>query len=97
MGSIARVQCHYVDLMELIENFHFEVYAAALFGKSIYKESFSSNGLLLMGSESHGIDKSLLQIIKNQITIPNLSSNKGPESLNVSAATAIVLSEIFRP
>ena len=97
MGSIARVQCHYVDLMELIENFHFEVYAAVLNGKSIYKESFSSNGLLLMGSESHGIGKSLLEKIKNQITIPNLSSNKGPESLNVSTATAIVLSEIFRP
>ena len=50
-----------------------------------------------MGSESHGIGKSLLEKIKNQITIPNFSSNKLPESLNVSTATAIVLSEIFRP
>ena len=97
MGSIARVQCHYVDLMELIDNFDFNIYAATLCGKSIYKESFSSNGLLVMGSESHGISKLLLEKIKNQITIPGISNNTRPESLNVSTAAAIVLSEIFRP
>lgn len=97
MGSIARVQCHYVDLMELIDNFDFEVYAATLGGKSIYKESFSSNGMLVMGSESHGIRKSLLKKIKNQITIPSISLKTRPESLNVANAAAIMLSEIFRP
>ena len=97
MGSIARIHCHYVDLMELIENFDFDIYAATFGGKSIYRETFSPNGLLVMGSESHGIGKSLLEKINNQITIPSLSNTTGPESLNVATATAIVLSEIFRP
>ena len=45
MGSIARVRCHYVDILTLIENSENPVYAATLDGNSYYKESFPTNGL----------------------------------------------------
>ena len=97
MGSIARVQCRYVDLLSLIEQCDGKVYAATLNGSSHYQESFPSHGLLVMGSESHGIRYELLEKIENRITIPSHSVGRGAESLNVAAATAILLSEIFRP
>ena len=96
MGSISRVQCHYVDLSTLIDKCETKVYATTLDGNSVYKESFPTDGLLLMGSESHGINDELLAKIKNRITIPAHSRNRGAESLNVATATAILLSEIFR-
>jgi tRNA G18 (ribose-2'-O)-methylase SpoU len=50
-----------------------------------------------MGSESHGISDELLKKIENRISIPSRIGDVGPESLNVATATAILLSEIFRP
>ncbi|MEK9603836.1 MAG: RNA methyltransferase [Flavobacteriaceae bacterium] len=97
MGSIARVQCHYLDLGTLIDEFGTTVYAATLDGVSHYKQSFPSQGLLIMGSESHGVGDELLQKIRNRITIPTFSQGTGAESLNVATATAILLNEIFRP
>ncbi|MDG1291068.1 MAG: RNA methyltransferase [Flavobacteriaceae bacterium] len=97
MGSIARVRCHYLDLAPLVENYGSDVYATTLKGSSHYVQSFPSNGLLVMGSESHGISETLLKKIKKQITIPNLSQGTTAESLNVATATAILLNEIFRP
>ena len=97
MGSIARVHCHYVDILRLIENSENPVYAATLDGNSYYKESFPTNGLLVMGSESHGISDALLEKIDNRITIPSHNSGAGVKSLNVAIASAILLGEIFRP
>ena len=97
MGSIARVKCHYIDLLYLIENYNAKVYAATLDGNSHYHESFPSNGLLVIGNESHGISKELLKKIEKRVSIPSRFVNYGPESLNAASATAILLSEIFRP
>ena len=97
MGSIARVRCHYVDLLPVIENYDSMVYAATLDGNSHYQEFFTSNGLLVIGNESHGISDELLKKIENRVSIPSRPGNVGPESLNVATATAILLSEIFRP
>ena len=97
MGSIARVRCHYVDLMSLIENCNTKVYAATLDGNAYYKESFPIHGFLVMGNESHGISDELLKKIENRISIPSHSGDDGPESLNVATATAILLSEVFHP
>jgi TrmH family RNA methyltransferase len=96
MGSIARVRCHYVDLHTLIDDCDTKVFAATLDGSSHYRESFPSEGLLVMGSESHGISEALLEKIDHRITIPSFSRWGGAESLNVASATAILLSEIFR-
>ena len=79
MGSIARVRCHYVDLLSLIENCDTKVYAATLDGNSHYQESFPSHGLLVMGSESHGISDELLKKIENRISILLALEMSGPK------------------
>jgi TrmH family RNA methyltransferase len=49
-----------------------------------------------MGNEANGISMELQGIIKNRLTIPRFGSLQKTESLNVAAATAIVLSEFKR-
>jgi RNA methyltransferase, TrmH family len=60
-------------------------------------DSVSNNskidGIILMGSESHGIRKELTPLVTTQVTIPRYSK---AESLNVSVATAIILDNIVR-
>lgn len=70
------------------------VYAASEKGEKYYTEVNMKEGcVIIMGSEDTGIDEELLRHAHEQIKIPQ----KGAiESLNVSAAAAIVLYEAVR-
>jgi len=50
-------------------------------------------GVLLMGSESHGIRETCAKLVTNKITIPAFG---GAESLNVAMATGIILDNFKR-
>ena len=101
MGAICRVKVHYVKsaefLMDLCKLENFNIYGTFLEGNNIYQEDLSKNGLILMGSESHGISNELKPFINKKLFIPNYPSNdETSESLNISVATAIVCSEFRR-
>lgn len=103
MGAISRVRVNYLNLQELIkelkkESCTFEVYGCFLKGKDIYKERLNSQGLIIMGSESHGISKFLEGVIDHKLFIPSFSPGTriSTESLNVATATGIVCSEFRR-
>lgn len=87
MGSVFRVPVYYRDLKEMISSSSLPVFAAAMEGKDFSSFSFPDSGMLLMGSESHGISEDLLAEIDHKITIPRLGE---AESLNVSVATGIL-------
>lgn len=93
MGSFTRVNHYYGDLDSLLSDNSLPVYGAYLNGKSVHEESFSQQGYLLMGSESHGIRDSLRKFVSNPITIPGYGK---AESLNVAVATAVILDNIRR-
>ena len=95
MGSLARVRCHYTELNDYIKTYDAQVYGTLLEGNSIYETKFSSDTLLIFGSEAHGISPEITNLIQHRITIPKKSEN-GPESLNVSIAAGIILSEMCR-
>jgi len=59
-------------------------------GQSLYKTKLPSRLVLVMGAEQIGVDKELSAITNLQIGIPGTGH---VESLNVSAATAVLLSE----
>lgn len=95
MGSIFRTKVHYLDLNPLIEECleeNIPMYAAVMDGTPV-KSSFMKNGGLIMGSESHGISRSLLLPEMKKVTIPKFGK---AESLNVAVATGILLSLIQR-
>ena len=101
MGAIFRVKVHYVEFQHLLEEVsgldNFNIYGTFLEGNNIYKETLSSKGFIMMGSESHGISEKWEPFINNKLFIPNYSLNTNTsESLNISVATAIVCSEFRR-
>ena len=95
MGSIARVRVHYTDLTSFLLDFPGESYGAVLNGLPIQDAQFPKAGVLVLGSESHGISPDVQRTISHQISIPQIG-NSSADSLTVATATAIFLHEIRR-
>lgn len=93
MGSFGRVQVHQLDLAHYLETSNLPVYGAFLEGESVHKTEFAAQGILLMGSESHGIRPEAAKFVTDKITIPAFG---GAESLNVAMATGIILDNMRR-
>ena len=93
MGSFGRVQVHQLDLPNYLEQANLPVYGAFLEGESVHKTEFAAEGILLMGSESHGIRAQAASFVTDKITIPAFG---GAESLNVAMATGIILDNMRR-
>lgn len=93
MGAIFRVNVHYVDLKDFFSRTQLPVFGALLNGNNIYRSKLKKHGILLMGNEGNGIRPDLLPLITEPLTIPKFGNS---ESLNVSVATGIILSEFFR-
>ena len=99
MGSIARVQLHYVDLNKMVESLpaDYPIYATLLDGENIYKQELSHHGMIVMGNEGKGISPILRTKINRKLYIPSYSSDGNTaESLNVAIATSIVCAEFRR-
>ncbi len=98
MGSTFRMKTYIIDIKELImmSKKHTQVYGAFLDGSNIYKTDFSNGGVVVLGSESHGISNETEQLIENRITIPSFANSGSIDSLNVAMATAVICSEIRR-
>lgn len=96
MGSIFRVRVHYLDPVKFLAGLDPDVpvYGTFLEGSNIFNQEFGNSGVVIIGSESHGISPVLAKHIKNRIHIPAVSHEA--ESLNASVATAICCSEIRR-
>ena len=95
MGSIARVCITYLDLKDFLSKTKLPVYGAFMEGESVYKQNFTSAGILVMGNEANGISKELEKLITQKITIPQFGKQTA-ESLNVAMAAGILLNEIRR-
>ena len=92
MGSIARVNVFYTDLFVwLKKQSGTRIYATMLEGKDVTKMNAIREGLILIGNESTGIDKNLLPLANETISIPRKGS---AESLNAAVATGIILSHL---
>ena len=96
MGSIARVNVNYIDLNAFIAQSKIPVFGTFMDGENIYKSTLPQEGIIIMGNEANGISPELEKLVKNKITIPRFGSLQKTESLNVSTATAIILSEFRR-
>ncbi len=96
MGSFTRVSVIYTPLDTVLATAHaahFPIIAADMEGTSTHEGVLPKTGLLLMGSESHGVHAALLPSITHRATIPRFGK---AESLNVSVATGILLDTMRR-
>ena len=98
MGSIARVNLHYCELDQFLEQECAEVpvFGAFMDGSNIYKEVLAEDAVLVMGNEANGISPKVTSILNRTIGIPHYGKVYETESLNVATATAILLSEFRR-
>ena len=96
MGSIGRVGVYYMNLNTFLKETQIPIFSAVLDGESIYEAKLPKEGILLMGSEAHGVSDKLMELSDNGITIPKFHKGSGAESLNVATATAILLNEFRR-
>ncbi|MDC6365964.1 MULTISPECIES: RNA methyltransferase [Flavobacteriaceae] len=95
MGSIARVNVAYVDLLNYLKSTELPIYGAYMDGETVYEEKLSQKGVLVMGNEANGISDAVSALITKRLSIPQFGSAT-TESLNVATATAILLNEIRR-
>jgi len=92
MGSLGRVNIIYTALPEWLEQHKdIRIYAAALDGKPVQQLKGIKEGLVIIGNESKGISKEILDMVNERITIPKIGE---AESLNAAVATGIILSHI---
>lgn len=101
MGSLARIKVYYQDLKKTLEAKpdYLKVFGAVLEGNDMVELAKPNHGIILIGSEAHGISKELLPMIDIKITIPKQvtsDDSTSAESLNASIAAAIICYEFRR-
>lgn len=96
MGSLFRSIIYYADPAEFLSGLPKEmpIYGTFLKGDNVYRENFGKSGVVVIGSESHGISTETAEIVDKHLLIPSTGSSA--ESLNASVAAAIICSEIRR-
>lgn len=96
MGSLARVGILIIGLPEACSLLKINnIYGAMLNGDNLYTTALPKKGMLVIGSESHGISQNNIKLLTKHLTIPQAQGGK-TESLNAAVATSIILSEFFR-
>ncbi len=93
MGSFTRVACHYVNLNSWLEEVSMPVYGAVLNGSDIHQLNDIEPGVLVIGSESHGLSPEIERLLNRKLTIPAFGR---AESLNAGVAAGILLDNLKR-
>ncbi|MBD5257898.1 MAG: RNA methyltransferase [Barnesiella sp.] len=96
MGALARVGVRYVDLPRWLAELPASrpVYGTFLDGDNIYSAPLAADGVIVMGNEGKGISREVAAAVTARLFIPPYPVDaRHVESLNVSVATAIILSQ----
>ena len=99
MGSIARVQVVYTDLVSLIDQLPTDtaIFGTVLDGTDIYHQELGNRGLLVMGNEGNGISDAVIDRLTHRLLIPHYPAERETaDSLNVAIATAVACAEFRR-
>ena len=99
MGAVGRVRVHYLPLAGFLREVRTgaPVMGTFLDGENIFSAQLPQKGVLLMGSEGHGISEACGREVTRRLLIPAAPhAGDGSESLNVAVATAVCVSELRR-
>ena len=98
MGSLFRVKVWESDLAIYLHHAKDEgksIYGALLDGENLFQMQAKPEGILVIGSESHGIRADVLPCITHPVTIPRVGDSM-TESLNAAVAGGILLAEMTK-
>jgi len=98
MGSLAYAKIIYTDLTPFLRHFENKITVLGTFmkGRNIYDVDLKKQGLIVFGSESHGISKEIEKHISLKVSIPSTHSTSHPDSLNVAVSAGIIAAELQR-
>ncbi len=96
MGSLARIEVEYLDIVSYLTNNKKPVYGGFMDGNNVYQSTLKKEAIIVMGNEANGISSGVESLITERIAIPRFGDIQKTESLNVATATAILLSEFKR-
>jgi len=100
MGGLARVVVQYCPLEALLADANasgIAVYGTFLGGENLYGAQLTRGGIIVMGNEGQGISAPVGALCNRRLTIPSYPTDAPTvESLNVSMATAVIVSEFRR-
>ena len=94
MGSLSRVEVHYLPLAGFLVTCDLPVYVATLEGENLYTASFPEDCIIVLGNEANGVSPEVAALANGAITIPRFGKLQQAESLNVAMAGAIIVSQI---
>ncbi len=98
MGSLFRIKLWKTDLASYLCQARSEgktVYGALLEGENLFQMREKPEGVVVVGSESHGIRMEVLPYIIRPVTIPR-SGGSMTESLNAAVAGGIIMAELTK-
>lgn len=97
MGSFTKIVPLYIDVKDYIDQIpgNYPVFVTIVEGGSPNQFQDVSKGLLVMGSESHGVSEAWLAGNYDTVTI-NKNPASAAESLNVAIATSVLCYEISK-
>ncbi|MET4073173.1 RNA methyltransferase [Hymenobacter sp. UYCo722] len=97
MGAFARVRVWERDLAEWLPTLPpaVGIYGADLEGDNVHRLALRPAGVLVMGSESHGLTPGVAAALTRKLHIPRGAGGQA-ESLNVAISAAILLDNFFR-
>lgn len=94
MGSLFSSTIYFENLEQIIPKLKqegkYSMYATALHGSDVRKLRFAAKSGIIIGSESHGIQSSILKMCDQNISILSADASNA-ESLNAGVAAGIVL------
>jgi TrmH family RNA methyltransferase len=97
MGSLFRLKFHYAELSSFINDHHINKQMPILVadgkGDKVSVIKNPGHGLLVIGSESHGVSDALMRLADIKVAIPRHRGSVA-ESLNAGVACAILLSHL---
>lgn len=103
MGSLGKIPIIYTSHFEqfITKHHSMNIYATDLGEDSIYVDEITryrkkqnESICLVLGSESHGLPKNVLNLCENKVKIPR-GAKSHTESLNIAVAAGIMLRDIY--
>lgn len=95
MGSVFRIKiidCELFTFLSKAREINIPIFGALMQGENIFSKKKPQNGIVVIGSESHGIKRETLPFITEPIHIPHGNGSR-TESLNAAVAAAIIMAE----
>lgn len=96
MGSIFRIKIVETELKDFLSKVKTPIYGALMEGENIFTKKINEKkGVIIIGSESHGIRKDILPFVSSPIHIPRAKGSK-TESLNAAVAASIIMAQLMK-